>query len=65
MWWMIGKVTDLTSFVPYVVFTLSDLFSYLCVAMTTKLEVANKALAEEKASRQVPNRDLPRNLILL
>jgi hypothetical protein len=32
--------------------------SYLCVALTAKLEVANKALVEEKASRQIVDQAL-------
>jgi hypothetical protein len=36
--------------ITYVVFTLSDLFFCLPIALAAKLEVANKALAEERAS---------------
>jgi hypothetical protein len=50
MLWMIGKVNDLTPSIPYVVFTLSDLFLYLLVALTAKLEAVNKVLAEESFS---------------
>jgi hypothetical protein len=50
MLWMIGKVNDLTSSIPYVVFTLSDLFLYLLVALIAKLEAVNKVLAEESFS---------------
>jgi hypothetical protein len=53
MRWKIEKVTNPTSSIPYVVFSLSDSFLYPHVPLIAKLEVANKALAEEKASRQV------------
>jgi hypothetical protein len=55
---MIGKVTNLTSLIPYATFTLYNMFSYLCVALTEKLEAASKALTKERTSQQVADQAL-------
>jgi hypothetical protein len=55
---MIGKVINLSSSIPYVVFALSILFFYLLVALIAKLEATKKVFAEERASRQVINQAL-------
>jgi hypothetical protein len=55
---MIAKVTNLTSLIPYATFTLYNMFSYLCVALTEKLEAASKALTKERTSQQVADQAL-------
>jgi hypothetical protein len=57
MWTPIGKVIG----PPSLLHTTRDFVDHIlhiCVALTVKLEAANKALTEERATRQVPNQIL-------
>jgi hypothetical protein len=55
---MIRKVANLTSLSHDVVLLLLILFFWIYIDLDAKVEAANKALAEEKSSRQVADQAL-------
>jgi hypothetical protein len=57
MWRLIGKVRGLPSLLQTTC-SFVDHILHICVALSSKLEAANKALAKEKAARQVVDQDL-------
>jgi hypothetical protein len=54
MWRPIGKVIGPPSLL-HTTHAFADHICHTCVALTAKLEAANKALAEERSARQVVN----------
>jgi hypothetical protein len=55
---LIGKVIDHAPSILHVACTFADFILHIYVALTAKLEAANKALAEERASQQVTDQAL-------
>jgi hypothetical protein len=58
IWRLIGKVIGPTASILHATCIFVDFILHICVPSIAKMEAANKALAEERASRQVADQAL-------